>query len=101
MKEIKLNDLLLEIELNKVNPNNVIDVRQQLEYDEFNVAMFKNYDINQLVTNPENFINKNETYYILCAHGVRSLKVSQMLESNGYDVCNIIEGIHILQNEID
>ncbi|WP_142294952.1 rhodanese-like domain-containing protein, partial [Staphylococcus aureus] len=46
-----------------------------------------------------NAFNKKETYYIVCAGGVRSAKVVEYLEANGIDAVNVEGGMHAWGDE--
>ena len=41
-----------------------------------------------------------ETYYIVCAGGVRSAKVVEYLEANGIDAVNVEGGMHAWGDEV-
>ena len=49
---------------------------------------------------PDKYLNKNETYYLYCRHGITSQKVCQILTSRGYNTINVIGGYEawLLQN---
>jgi len=47
----------------------------------------------QLLNSPTNFLDKNETYYIMCQSGGRSSSAVSVLQRAGYDVINVKGGI--------
>lgn len=91
--EIELNDFL------KINNPNIIDIRSLEKYNEQHIPNSININYSLLITNPEEYLNKNETYYIYCQKGITSKKVVQMLKVRGYKVISIIGGYekYILQ----
>ena len=54
----------------------------------------KSIDIFSLmkITNPNNYLNKNEVYYLLCDSGNTSFRCCLELIENGYNVINISGG---------
>ena len=49
--------------------------------------------LNTLLKDPNIFINKKETYFIICHTGQRSYYVTDYLTKMGYNVVNIVGGI--------
>ena len=52
----------------------------------------KNIPMNFLITNPDNYLNKEEEYYIYCNRGINSKKVCEVLNNLGYKVINLSGG---------
>lgn len=50
------------------------------------------YPYEFLLVNPENYLKKNQKYYIYCEYGTRSEKLCNKLSNLGYDVVNVIGG---------
>ena len=46
----------------------------------------------KLINNPNDYINKEDIYYIYCQHGKTSLKTCIKLSKLGYNVINIMGG---------
>lgn len=86
MKSININ------EIKKMGDINLIDVRETFEYENGSVKGAKNIPMTGLVMNSNNFLNKDEKYYIMCQAGSRSLQVCHELENQGYDVVNLEGG---------
>ena len=50
------------------------------------------YHNQELINNPNDYINKEDIYYIYCQHGKTSLKTCIKLSKLGYNVINIMGG---------
>lgn len=85
-------------ELMTLNRPNIIDIRTTAQYNLGHVSNAKNIDNNILLTNPEKYLNKNETYYIYCNTGRTSYKLCQILASRGYKVVNVLGGYSAYKN---
>lgn len=73
------------------NPK-VIDIRDNYKYNLGSIPGSINVPYLFLVTNPSNYLNKNETYYLLCDSGSTSLRCGLELTEMGYNVINISGG---------
>lgn len=87
MKSINIQELN-----NFESLDNVIDVREVDEYRAGHIDGVKNIPMMGLMLNPDNFINKEETYYIMCQAGGRSMQVCNVLEEMNYNVVNLAGG---------
>lgn len=87
MKNVNIEDIL-----NNLNKLNIIDIRDGYLYNLGNIPNSKNIPMNFLLINPENYLNKNEEYYIYCNYGINSNKVCNVLSEKGYNVININGG---------
>ena len=77
--------------LQLTNPN-IIDIRPIQNFNNNHIPGAKNISYNDLVINPSKYLNKNETYYIYCRHGVTSQGLCQMLANQGYKTVSVIGG---------
>ncbi|SFU70825.1 Rhodanese-related sulfurtransferase [Clostridium sp. DSM 8431] len=71
---------------------NLIDIR---EYHEFKIGTIegaKNIPSEELLKNPEKYLDKYEKYYIMCRAGSKSLKACKELSAKGYDVYDVEGG---------
>ncbi|MCK5130267.1 MAG: rhodanese-like domain-containing protein [Clostridiales bacterium] len=84
----QLNDML-------TNNINLIDVREVSEYQAIHIKGAKNVPLMGLLNNPTQFLNKEETYYIVCQSGARSGRACGMLKDQGYNVMNVDGGTGI------
>ena len=78
--------------LMKISNPKVIDIRDNYTYNLGTIPGAINVPYLFLVTNPDNYLNKNNRYYLLCDSGNSSLRCSLELLSKGYDVVNISGG---------
>ena len=70
----------------------IIDVREAYEYANGTVDGAVNVPLNELASDPTKHLNKDETYYIMCLSGGRSMMVCQALEEAEYKVVNLEGG---------
>ncbi|RIL71359.1 rhodanese-like domain-containing protein [Staphylococcus devriesei] len=80
------------------NPMNVIDVRTDEETALGIIPGAKTIPMNEIPDNLNQF-NKNETYYIICAAGVRSAKVVNYLEGQEINAVNVDGGMNAWGSE--
>ncbi len=80
-------------EIKNLNLDLVIDIREVDEYKQLSIPGVKNIPMQGLLLNAENFLNKNETYYLMCASGNRSAMTCTQLNAKGYNVVNLAGGI--------
>ncbi len=73
-------------------PIQVIDIRDNYQYQLGRIASAKNIPMNFLLTVPENYLNKQEVYYLYCEYGSRSKRACQELRDLGYQVVNVLGG---------
>ncbi len=71
---------------------NLIDIRDKYSYNNGTIKDAKNIDKYSLMSNPNNYLDKSEYYYIFCDYGTTSSYICQMLSMKGYKVINIIGG---------
>lgn len=79
---------------------NLIDLRNNINFNNNHIMGAKNIEYNVLISNPKDFINKNEKYYLYCQKGIKSSKACAYLEKLGFNVVNILGGYEtwILEN---
>lgn len=70
----------------------LVDIRETFEYQMGHVKNAQNIPMNELAYNHTKYLNKNETYYIICQSGGRSSSMCQYLGSQGYQVINVAGG---------
>lgn len=88
IKSIQVNDLdenLTEIKL--------IDIREPYETKAGSIKGSKNIPMGDLLEKPENYLNKQDEYYIMCQSGMRSARTVGMLSNLGYKVINVSGGM--------
>lgn len=79
MKTIKLSEY-------SVNLGPLIDVRHPLEYAKSHDPRSINIYADKLIMNHQKYLNKKNTYYIICAKGFLSKKVVRTLSYYGYNL---------------
>jgi rhodanese-related sulfurtransferase len=77
--------------MNISNPR-IIDIRDNYKYSLGSIPGSINVPYLFLVTNPSNYMNKKETYYLLCDSGRTSYRCCLELVDYGYDVINVDGG---------
>lgn len=75
---------------------NVIDIREPFELKEIPFEGAKNIPTNILLMFHDEFLNKTDTYYIICHHGQRSYRVTELLQDMGYKVINVFGGVDLV-----
>lgn len=82
------------------NNVNIIDIRSSVSYNNNHIPGAHNVPYEKLLVNPNNFLNKNETYYIYCQKGKSSQNICQILNRLGFHLINVEGGYEnwILEN---
>lgn len=84
----------MEIDLSNIDKiQNIIDIRSFLEYSKKNINGSINVPKSQLMSNPEKYMNKKDTYFLICDKGKVSLISAKMLNALGYNCYSIVGGI--------
>lgn len=85
--EIDINDL------NKVNINQIIDLRDKEKFlrNHFNNAI--NVSLNYLLIYPERYLDKKKKYLLVCDYGISSKKTSDILNKLGYTTYSLKNGV--------
>lgn len=71
---------------------NLIDVREVYEFRSGHIKGSKNIPMVGMINNASHFLNKKETYYIICLSGARSAQVCNRLSASEYKVINVKGG---------
>lgn len=87
-KVINVNDID-----NLVGQVELIDIREPYEYNTGSLRNAKNIPMGNLLKNPEKFLVKDKTYYIICQSGARSASATRMLTRQGFRVINVSGGM--------
>ena len=83
-KEISIEDI--------PNGVNLIDIRSNYMYLDGTIDNAINIPFQKLFSNPEEYLNKNEEYYIFCNNGISSKRLCMFLVTMGYKVINLKGG---------
>jgi rhodanese-related sulfurtransferase len=91
------------LELKKMLKNNevvLLDVREPYEIEICNIKGSLFIPMNEMPQNIEQ-LDKEKRYAVMCHSGVRSLYVSNYLNSLGYSTLNVIGGIEKWATDVD
>ena len=70
----------------------LVDVRDQDEWDSGHIANSRLIPLETLRANPEDFLARGSTIVFVCAKGVRSLAAAKLADRFGYENLYTIEG---------
>lgn len=87
-KVINVNDID-----NLIGKINLIDIREPFEYRAGSLKTAKNIPMEELLDDPEKYLDKNKEYHIVCQSGGRSLRACHQLSGLGFDVVNVSGGV--------
>ena len=88
---IILNSISVD-DLRSLGSVNIIDIRSEEKYNDNHILNAYNIPYNKLISSPERYLDRDNTYYIYCQKGIKSTKVCNILHIKGYNVINIIGG---------
>lgn len=89
------------MEADLANGINLVDVRKESEYLSEHAIEAGNEPLDTIFDNLNAF-DKNETYYIHCAGGYRSMIAASILKANGVDnVIDVQGGFKAIKDETD
>ena len=71
---------------------NIIDIREHEEVQFGKLAMATHIPMNEIPDHMHEF-KVDETYYIICAHGVRSERVTEYLLEHDFKAVNVTGGM--------
>ena len=80
------------VELKKLNNPNIIDIRSIEKYNSKHIMNSINIQVNQLLINPQKYLEKSKKYYIYCQKGIQSRKLCSILVNQGYNIVNVSGG---------
>ncbi len=87
-KVIHVNDL--DKLIGKID---LIDIREPYEYKSGSIQTAKNIPMGNLIQEPNKYLEKGKTYYLMCQSGGRSNMASKELTKQGFDVINVAGGM--------
>lgn len=85
---------------NAQQPLQILDVREQWEYDIAHLPGSTLIPLGQLAYKMGN-LDKAHEWLVVCHHGIRSAHACYYLERNGFDVINLTGGLNRWAQEID
>lgn len=90
-----MNILFSNLDSSKV----IIDIRAKYKYLINHIPNSINIVENELLINPNRYLNYDKEYVIYCDYGNRSKKVVNYLNSKGYKVYNLVGGFNSYLNK--
>lgn len=88
LKNITVKELKNILNLN----TNIIDLRSFEKYNTSHIDNSKNIPYLELLRTPDKYLNKNSTYYLYCQYGKTSLRLSLILNKQGFNTINVLGG---------
>lgn len=70
----------------------IIDIRSNQSYNNNHIDNSINIPYQELIINPNKYLNRNTKYFIYCQKGITSRRICNLLYNQGYNVVNIIGG---------
>ena len=80
-------------ELKEIGDYEIIDLRDEVEYKKYHLSNSQNVLFSLLLIKPDVYLKKNKTYLLICEYGLKSKKVSEILNNNGYHTYSLSGGI--------
>lgn len=71
----------------------ILDIREPFEYRGGSLKTAKNVPMGNLLADPDQYLKKDQTYYIMCQSGGRSGNATRALAKKGFDVVNVAGGM--------
>ncbi|MGO4544249.1 rhodanese-like domain-containing protein [Paenibacillus sp. 2TAB23] len=90
-KDVTAQFMLNLLENGKIAANQLIDVREEFEWDYYHLETSVLIPMNT-IPNRLNELIDTMPIYIICAHGVRSAAVCEYLEKKGYSSLHNVTG---------
>lgn len=84
----------MEVELDEIKTgNNIIDIRKKLDFETNHLPGSINVPRLKLMSNPGNYMDKSNNYYLICDTGSVGLSCVKLLNALGYKCYNIKGGV--------
>jgi rhodanese-related sulfurtransferase len=71
----------------------LIDIREPYEYKSGSIKTSKNIPMGNLLEDPDKYLLKEKTYYLICRSGARSSRTTKKLAKQGFTVINVAGGM--------
>ncbi len=80
---------------NMTNKHRIIDVRTKRELVRYGkIKGIRNIEMQEILKNPEKYLQKDKEYYFLCQSGVKSKKTVKELNKIGYNTISLKGGYY-------
>ncbi|RXZ76895.1 rhodanese-like domain-containing protein [Paenibacillaceae bacterium] len=90
-REIDAQSLLSGLENGEIAESQIIDVREQGEWDFYHLENTRHIPMQSIPAHLEQ-LSEDESLFIVCAHGVRSERVCQYLSGQGWSNLSNVSG---------
>ncbi|MEG0686029.1 MAG: rhodanese-like domain-containing protein [Erysipelotrichales bacterium] len=80
-------------EINDMDQPYIIDIRTEEEYKNNSLPNTINIEMDELLSNPDKYLKKDQINYLMCASSARSKMTTMMLLEKGYNVVDLDKGI--------
>lgn len=87
VSSISVQDLL-----NKIGSISIIDLRSVEKYNDNHIDGAINIPFEKLILDPKNYLDYQNTYYLYCQKGSKSISACMYLAKRGFKVVNIKGG---------
>ena len=71
-----------------------IDIRSHKRFEKGHLPGAINIPMDDLVKDPERYLNKNTTYYIYCEFGFKAKRIGRVLNELGFHIIEIKDGYY-------
>jgi len=71
----------------------IIDIRDNSLFNKYHLPEAINISFYNLLSNPDNYLNKQDNYLIVCEYGIKSKKTSEILNNMGYHTSSMDGGM--------
>lgn len=90
-QDISPKQLLEGLESGQIDPKQIIDVREEDERDYYHLPGTVHMPMQSIPERMEQ-LDPNSTWYMLCAHGVRSVYACRYMQEKGYGALRNVAG---------
>lgn len=77
----------------------IIDIRNSIDFSNNHVKESVNVPRLALMSNPQDYMDKTYSYYLICDKGKVSLSCARILNALGYNCYSVIGGIEGIKNK--
>ena len=90
----QMNSIHINVIKSQLSDLNLIDIREEIEFLALpKLAEAKHIPMIKLIQSPENYLNQDTCYHLVCRSGARTAQVTAYLTSLGYNVVNVEGGM--------
>ncbi len=80
---------------NMTNKHRIIDIRMKRELVRYGkIKGIRNIEMEELLKHPENHLQTDKEYYLLCQSGVKSKRTAKKLNELGYNTISLKGGYY-------